>query len=207
MYLNRFSVQVEKGRETDNGYVELRHNTEYALRLRNDRNVAADAVVRIDGLEIGTWRIPAHQSILIERPANVDRKFTFYKLGSVEGNQAGLERNSDLGLISVDFIPAKQVVRAFAPQTFGNPCTKGGDLEDIGASYDTSSKGVGNTRSYSAGGTGLGDRSNQRFGQAQAIDRDYANQVTINLRLVAVDEPAIVSLRSAVSSPVPPSVY
>ena len=183
MYLNRFSVQVEKGRETDNGYVELRHNTEYALRLRNDRNVAADAVVRIDGLEIGTWRIPAHQSILIERPANVDRKFTFYKLGSVEGNQAGLERNSDL------------------------PCTKGGDLEDIGASYDTSSKGVGNTRSYSAGGTGLGDRSNQRFGQAQAIDRDYANQVTINLRLVAVDEPAIVSLRSAVSSPVPPSVY
>ena len=74
-------------------------------------------------------------------------------------------------------------------QTFGNPYSKGA------------------TRSFSAGGTGLGDRSNQSFRQAQPIDRDYANQVTINLRLVCVDEPAIVSLRSAVSSPVPPAVY
>jgi hypothetical protein len=207
MYLNRFSLQVEKGRETDNGYVELRHNTEYALRLRNDRDVAADAVVRIDGLEVGTWRIPAHQNILIERPASIDRKLTFYKLGTSEANQAGLERNSDLGLVSVDFIPAKEVFRPFAPQEgiksvsrpFQNPYGETG-------TFGGGSKGV-TTKGFSAGGTGLGDRSNQQFGEAQPIDRDYSQQVTINLRLVAVNEPAIVSLRSAVSSPVPPSVY
>lgn len=202
MYLNRFSLVVEKGKEVDNGYVEMRHGTEYALRMRNDHDVQADAIVRVDGVEVGTWRIPAHQNIQIERPANVERKFTFYKLGSLEGDQAGLERNADLGLISVDFIPAVntspyQNLRGYyveegmkgVLQTFGNPYSKGA------------------TRSFSAGGTGLGDHSNQSFRQAQPIDRDYANQVTINLRLVCVDEPAIVSLRSAVSSPVPPAVY
>lgn len=205
MYLNQFSVVVEKGREVANGYIQMQHGTEYALRLRNDRHVEADAIVRIDGTEVGVWRIPANRNITIERPASIDRKFTFYKLGTSEADQAGLERNNDLGLISVDFIPAKQVVRAFAPQTFGNSYSKGGDLEDTGYSYGSGSKGI-NPRGFSAGGTGLGDRSNQSFGQAMPIDRDYANQVTINLRLVAVDEPAIVSLRSAVSSPVPPAV-
>ena len=189
MYLNRFSLQVEQGREVDNGYVEMRHGTEYALRLRNDRDADADAVVRIDGIEIGTWRIPAHQNILLERPANIDRKFTFYKFGSAEGVQAGLEPNANLGLISVDFIPAKEV-QAWAKS-----------WADEVSLY---SKGVGSSRS--AGGTGLGSWSSQSFGQAHPIDRDYAQQVTINLRLVAVDKPAIVSLRSAVSSPVPPPV-
>jgi hypothetical protein len=194
MYLNRFSLQVEQGREVDNGYVEMRHGTEYALRLRNDRDADADAVVRIDGIEIGTWRIPAHQNILLERPANIDRKFTFYKFGSAEGVQAGLEPNANLGLISVDFIPAKEVVayvKSWAARSWADEalsCSKGGDS------------------SRSAGGTGLGSWSSQSFGQAQPIDRDYAQQATINLRLVAVDKPAIVSLRSAVSSPVPPPV-
>ena len=197
MYLNQFSVVVEKGQEVANGYVQMRHGTEYALRFRNDRNVEADAIVKIDGIEVGTWRISANRNITIERPANIERKFTFYKLGTSEASQAGLERNSDLGLISVDFIPAKEVVRTLF---------KGREFLE----QETGSKGVtfgGNTRGFSAGGTGLGNHSDQQFGQAQAIDRDYANQVTINLRLVCVDEPAIVSLRSAVSSPVPPSVY
>lgn len=204
MYLNQFSVVVEKGREVANGYVQMQHGTEYALRLRNDRHVEADAIVRIDGTEVGVWRIPANRNITIERPASIERKFTFYKLGTSEADQAGLERNNDLGLISIDFIPAKEVLRGWA-QTFGNPYSKGGSLEDTGYSYESGSKGI-NPRGFSAGGTGLGDRSNQEFGQAMPIDRDYANQVTINLRLVAVDEPAIMPLRSAVSSPVPPAV-
>lgn len=202
MYLNRFSLVVNNGNEVDNGYVQMKHGSEYQLRLRNDHNVEADAIVRVDGVEVGVWRVPANRNITIERPANIERKFTFYKLGSSEGNQAGLERNSDLGLISVDFIPAKEVVHS----SFGNPYSKGMDIEDTGYSYKSGLKGV-STRGFSAGGTGLGDRSDQSFGQAMPIDRDYANQVTINLRLICADEPAIVSLRSAVSSPIPPSVY
>lgn len=193
MQLNKFSIGIQNGVETSQGYVRMRHNSEYQIRLGNDDNVVADAIVKIDGIEIGVWRIPANRNITIERPANVDRKFTFYKLGSSEGDQAGLERNNDLGLISVDFIPAKSIYQNLR-----------------GSHIESGSKGVtfgGNTRGFSAGGTGLGNHSDQQFGQAQSIDRDYANQVTINLRLVAVDEPAIVSLRSAVSSPVPPSVY
>lgn len=192
MYLNQFSLVVEKGQEVANGYVQMRHGTEYALRLRNDRNVEADAIVRIDGVEVGVWRIPANRNITIERPANVERKFTFYKLGSSEGSQAGLERNSDLGLISVDFIPAIDY-----PQE---------GIKGVSRSFNPYGE-TGTLRGFSAGGTGLGDHSNQSFGQAMPIDRDYANKVTINLRLVCVDEPAIVPLRSAVSSPVPPAVY
>jgi len=204
MKLDSFDLIVNKGREVASGYVEMRHNTEYSLSMRNDRNVDCDAVVTVDGEKVGTWRIYSHQSILIERPANIDRKFTFYKLGTSEGAQAGLERDENLGLISVDYIPAREVERGLVSYGGGS---KGVTREPDNFSLSSSRPGTkGATRGYNAGGTGLGDRSNQSFGQADSIDRDYSKQVTINLRLVCVDEPAIVSLRG-ISSPVPPSVY
>lgn len=204
MYLNRFSLVVSSGREVDHGYVQMKHGSEYVLRMRNDRDVDADAIVRIDGLEVGGWRIPSGQSISIERPVNIDRKFVFYKLGSAEGKQAGLSNDTNLGLISVDFIPAKQPI----------PMVAHPESSDLSSMPSIPSSGSGISpkapsaaRSVSPGGTGLGDYSQQKFGLAQPLDRDYSNQVTINLRLVAVDEPAIIPLwGTPVSNPIPPAI-
>ena len=206
MKLDTFDLIVNKGREVANGYVEMSHNTEYSLSMRNNRNVDCDAVVRVDGVEIGTWRISSHQSILIERPATVDRKFTFYRLGTSESYQAGLNRDDNLGLISVEFIPAKEVERGLVFYGEGSPSTYGskGVERTYGNPYNKSS--ACETKGYNAGGTGLGDHSDQSFGQADSIDRDYSKRVTINLRLCCVDKPTIVSLRG-ISNPVPPPIF
>ena len=198
MKLDTFDLIVNKGREVANGYVEMPHNTEYSILMRNNRNVDCDAVVRVDGVEVGTWRIYSHQSILIERPANIDRKFTFYRLGTSESYQAGLKRDNNLGLISVEFIPAKEVERGLV---FYGEGSKG-----VERTYGNPYSSACETKGYNAGGTGLGDHSDQSFGQAVSIDRDYSKQVTINLRLVCVDKPAIASLHG-ISNPVPPPIF
>ncbi len=60
MRVNSFSVMVPEGQERDSGHVELRHNTQYSLRLGNhDSNRHCDAQVSVDGKEIGNFRINA----------------------------------------------------------------------------------------------------------------------------------------------------
>lgn len=114
MYLNKFSVRVVGGNETSSGYVEMRHGKVYKLCLRNSRRVRCDAQVEIDGKDVGTWRIPSCSSITLERPADDDGEFTFYKVGTLEARQAALDVRSDnLGLIAVTFSPerARRVVK------------------------------------------------------------------------------------------------
>lgn len=62
MYLNQFSVVIPEGNETPGGYIEMQHGRQYAVRLRNERSVACDAYVEIDGKNVGTWRLQAGQN-------------------------------------------------------------------------------------------------------------------------------------------------
>src|SRR3990167_10124375 len=102
-YWNNFSVRIPEGRE-NGGYVEMEHGKQYSLVLRNDHGVPCDAKVDIDGKTVGTWRIYASGSIQLERPANDDGRFTFYRAGTPEAQQAQLPRGSnDLGLVRVTF--------------------------------------------------------------------------------------------------------
>jgi hypothetical protein len=89
---------------------------------------------------------------------------------------------------------------------------KGGDWQQ--ESFSSGSRGGAggqsvNLNTRNAGGTGLSGRSDQKFGRAGAIDRDYGRQVIINLRLVAKpsDEPRpLRAVNSTVSNLVPPPV-
>lgn len=167
MKLRNFSMKIEGGRERITGYVEMAHNTKYAVILSNKSPLDCDAVVEIDGKEVGVWRVYSGKNIRIERPVHDTGQFTFYKFDSSEGGKVGLVRNDKLGLISVLFKPEK--IRSM-------------DILDF---YDFDDE-----IPCSAGGTGLSGKSEQKFIEVQPLDYDKAAFVQIHVRLVCNnDEP------------------
>jgi hypothetical protein len=207
MYLNNFSVRIPEGKETSGGYVDMQHNTQYRLVLRNSRSIRCDARVEVDGKHVGTWRIPANQSITLERPVHDESKFTFYKLGTSEGNQAQLNgSNPSLGLVKVTFTPEVKrdvVYKENRIWVDGKEVFPGASGWSYTASLCAAPQAKGATRS--AGGTGLSGHSNQTFYDAEYLDLDYSQQTVIHLRLVCNDIDAPRPLTSF-STPVPPPV-
>jgi len=61
--LNNFKIEILNNSNTkmdvmniDGGnYVPLAHRTEYKIKLSNNRSTKSDAVVYVDGENIGTW--------------------------------------------------------------------------------------------------------------------------------------------------------
>jgi hypothetical protein len=193
-----FSVLIPEGKENEAGYVVMEHGTKYTVVLRNNNAVRADARLEIDGKHQGTWRLPARDSISLERPGHDTGHFTFYKAGSSQGSAIGLDKNDpELGLIKVTFTPEKE------PQFYPDVV----EYESYGsASGSRSVERSAKSRGFSAGGTGLSGSSNQSFGQAKEMDLDLSSQVVIHLRLVAqkaTDEPRPLT---SYSTPVPPPV-
>jgi hypothetical protein len=160
-----FRVFVPQGNHLPSGHVELKHQAQYSISLTNDAREQCDAHVEIDGKHVGTWRIPQCASVDIERPADDNGRFTFYRLDSSDGRRSGLRKDDDLGLITVTFFPElKQRQSSF-------------DQEPIKIMY-----------SRRQGGTGLSGVSSQRFCTAEYIEHDHAKKEIIHLRLIASDE-------------------
>lgn len=190
------------------GYVEIPHNTPYALILANKRTVRADAHIEIDGKEIGTWRLNAGDTFRLERPANDTGRFTFYKVGTAEAQAAQLsESDPRLGLVKVTFTPERTprplradvniVLRGQTYPTYSSPTFT--STNDAPVSMTTKSM------FQSAGGTGSSGESAQQFISVAALDYDYSQQTVIHLRLVARNGQEPRPLTSF-STPVPPPV-
>ena len=178
MNLHHFAVSIPEGKETSDGYVCLRHGTQYTIELKNDDDRwRCDAEVFIDGQRIGLWRIDPKKLLRLERPAHDTGRFTFYQTGTTEAATAEISSGTTTGLISVIF----------------KPQARGGRLD------------VAPIRLRRPGGTGLSGESKQRFVNVERITYEDAKEfITINLRLVAaVTEPRPLFPRS---TPVPPSV-
>ncbi len=231
MYLNQFSVRVEGGIEVAGGYVELTHGKNYSLRLRNDHGVQCDAEVEIDGKVIGIFRLLAHSSMRLERTPDDDGKFTFYELGSREGEQVGLDSaNPDLGLVKVTFTPEKKRIPSNPiPRMREGSYFKGDSWEgavsigaanrvnaslDNGHSFQAFSARASNYsdlpagQEISEGGTGLSGHSGQTFINVGTIEHDLSQQTVISLRLVGIQRQGKEEPRPLVShaNPVPPRV-
>lgn len=180
MKLNDFEVVIPEGDETEEGYICLKHGTQYSIKLRNQsERLRCNAMVKIDGRSVGTWRVDRREAITIERPVHDSGRFTFYQEGTPEAAKANLRLTDELGLISVLFRPEKR---------------KDGP----------SIQYMAGPRSYAAGGTGLSGKSTQQFDEAEEIEIDDEKAVTIHLRLVAIqNEPRPLF---ALETPVPPAV-
>lgn len=163
---------------TSEGFAVMSHNETYKIKLGNNNFSRCDAVVTIDGSQVGTWRLQPKSSITIERPADIDKNFTFFKVGTSEGNSAGLKLNDrDNGLVQVEFIPETIYKHSdFVLESATMNC-KTADLNNI--------MPQASCRSYGQGGTGLQGKSDQQFGTARKIDRDYNRSTTISVRLVS----------------------
>jgi hypothetical protein len=213
--------------EDENGYVSMEHGDVYAIELTNNTHENNDVTIEIDGKEIGTWRIGANITGIIERSTNDRGQFTFYELGSTEAIQTdlGSVTKEDLGLIKVTFIPEKPnhmdigiPVVDFYSGSKGIGGMKGGggrggSTENL--SYQSNRYGSGQSVDSSrgmtrgAGGTGLSGRSSQEFGHAQPMELDHDHTIVINLRLVAKPKNEPRPLRAVsrtISNDVPPPV-
>lgn len=105
MFMNGFSVRIPQGSE-QNGYVLLKHETVYTIKLRNTRDVQCDAQVEIDGHLMGQWRVGPKEGVELEHPVNDDGRFTFYRIDSEEGHSSQfVHSDPNLGLIRVIFTP------------------------------------------------------------------------------------------------------
>ena len=109
--LNGFSVNilgnVNSFKKDDHNYYALPHMSEYKIKLTNNRPTKCDAQVFIDGESIGIWRINSFDNIILERPANTNRRFIFIKEGSNIAQNAGIYYNQNNGLIKVIFTPER----------------------------------------------------------------------------------------------------
>lgn len=196
MYLNNFSLRIREGKELENGYVELIHNTQYRIVLENGKSVRCDVYLEIDGKHVGTWRLYPYQSITLERPAHDDGCFTFYQIGTTEASLAGLVKgDSKLGLIKAVFTP--ELITQSAE------CTSGDFSEFDGLKQAARSRAAA---SHAPGGTGLSGKSEQHFITVGAMELDMSHRTEINLRLVAIktsDQPRPLT---SFSTPVPPPI-
>ncbi len=106
---------VTTNKKNDSYYVEMpEDNIQYRIRLKNSGAPKCDAVVTIDGKNMGKFRINSYSHMVLERPADVERRFTFFVGGSDGSKQGGYqpkERNN--GLIEVVFKPEKQLIHVY----------------------------------------------------------------------------------------------
>jgi len=204
MRVGNFSVQVPEGKERESGHVLLDHNTQYVLRLGNhcyDRR--CDAVVTIDGKDIGGYRINPGSSIVLERSSHDTGRFTFFRSDSAEAGQAGAGgvATQDRGLVRVVFKPERRRDReektsGVVPSSLNMLRARGMDFpKSSGVSGQNASEGV----------TGLTGRSDQQFYEVPNLDYDPLEETVINIRLVAGQ--GVRELKPvAKSNPVPESV-
>jgi len=90
----------------DKSYVEMKDNTQYIISLTNSHAQKCHAKVTIDGNHVGTWVLQPWETARIERPVDIPKKFTFFKVNSVNGLNAGLcPKDANNGLITVEFVP------------------------------------------------------------------------------------------------------
>lgn len=218
MYLNLYSVRIPEGEELPGGYVELEHMDNYTIVLRNSRLTRCDAQVYIDGKHVGTWRIPAHSNIRLERPAHDTGKFTFIASNTKEYTAAQLDKisRSDLGLIKVVFTPEVMPTEKDNP-VYRTYTDSTGTVWTYSQYYITSNEAFTPdptstswvTTNYSdtrSGGTGLTGHSNQNFSEADSIHLDLSNQTVIHLRLVKRKDGTTVRPLTQFSTPIPPPV-
>ena len=66
-----FELCIVGGHERlDRPEVEMRHGQVYQLALTNYGTRRSDATVRIDGKAVGSWRVPAGKSVVLEHPVD-----------------------------------------------------------------------------------------------------------------------------------------
>jgi hypothetical protein len=190
MIVNNFSLDIladqyiEKINKNNYTYFAIPDKSEYKIKMGNNGNTRADAFVYVDGEYIGTWRINTYSTIIIERPANINKKFVLLKEGSSYASKYGIVTGDTMnGLIKVVFKPEKNTM------LFTNSWDRSTDriyLKNCNTSANDNNQTM--AYNYSSGGTVLGNTSSQIFDNTSPLTNiDTNNITTIYTRLVVKD--------------------
>jgi hypothetical protein len=215
--LNGYSLEIlahgeimEKIIYKNANYYALENDTEYKIRLTNNKNVRTDAHIWIDDQKVGVWRINPYSRITIERPANLNRKFTLVKEISYRAKEAGIELGLQTnGLVKVEFKPEKYSSYVpevadyndyYSKQTYDptgvhylckaytDTVTPADKIHRFCAMNDSSyDRYISNTL-LSPGATVLGSQSNQTFKRTESIENIDTSNITIIYARLVVDE-------------------
>ena len=200
--INYNRKEVEGFTKSGHKYYYVPHKSEYKVRMHNTTANRVNAILTIDGEYMGKWRINSHSDIVVERSAHNQRKFTFVRETGWEANMGGIvSGNSVNGLVEVKFVPEKKYIYQDSTYSLNNSVPvmykdRGGVHIGHMGSRATTRSAHSKTNSFdsyvpnsnfSAGGTVFGDKSNQRFNDADYMDEDNKKAVTKRVRLV-VDE-------------------
>lgn len=192
MRLGKFEANIVGRHERANGYVVLKHEEHYTIELRNHyRNRRANATIKVDGKDIGTWRLPVNGTVTIERPANEQRLLTFFLDGTDESRQAGISGgDSKNGHIAITFVAEKPrpsrlraVANAVSEVREMSFSTNSAEEAFTARSAPTGAF-ASSTSSFVSGATGLSGHSSQQFYTANHIAQDVSTTTVIHLRLV-----------------------
>lgn len=194
VYDNGFSIEiipvngsVNEFNRTGAKYVGLNNNSEYKIKLINQRDTICDVDVDLEGRHIGRWRINAHDDIVIERPAKINQKFTFFSETNRHAIEAGVNIGGEQnGLLKATFYPKKPYREepVMIPESVSYQSARSANV--------TSSIRRSSPRGFKSGVTLLGDYSDQQFDttrRLRADEIDWSNKTTIYLRLVVRDAP------------------
>lgn len=185
---NGYSLSIVGGHIDPKGYVGMSNGQNYKVRLTNHHAEKCQATLKIDGLPMGNFLINPYDSITLERPAQVSKKFAFYLSNTREGKIGGIKQGDYFnGLVETTFIPEKPNHRR---------CTNY-DQEDDGylgvnesmSFCATNSSGKKKSRrqlGYSEGGTVLRDRSSQQYHDVSPLNLDFTREVSLSVRLVGM---------------------
>ena len=189
-------------------YYGMPHGAKYRVRMENNGGNRVNATLKIDGEEMGRWRIEPWSSIYVSRPEHSERGFVFVKEGSWEGEMGGVVKGNFVnGLVEVVFVPEKVVGDYDGVGSRGRGRGRGRSNQYF--AYSNKGNGTFGAQSrmddaMSSGATVLGEKSGQIFGIADDIDEDLSRSVVKRIRMVVENLP-YVSIKSY-NDPVPPRV-
>ncbi len=133
---------VTTNKKDESYYVEMpKDEVQYKIRLKNNGSVKCDAVITIDGKNMGTFRINSYSEMLLERPSDVERRFTFFVGGSEGSKQGGYKpKDKNNGLVEVRFKPEKKpepvICRGYTPTSRNLYDSCNGDDEECDGEED-----------------------------------------------------------------------
>ncbi len=193
---NQFSIQIQTKRglaplASGGPYFQLADGDEYQIMLRNEsaNHANCDAEVYLDGEYAGLYRIDAGDTLTLERPTGINKKFAFKSVINFQGPRASAVPSASApssapqnGKITVKFKPE-----------MGKAHKQASRMVEAGTNVKLDLNLKGNTgfqpdldrERYSAGSTVFGSESKQSFNTMEGIaNYDPKRETTLETHLV-----------------------
>ncbi|XP_035218047.1 uncharacterized protein LOC118191355 isoform X2 [Stegodyphus dumicola] len=194
---NGFCLGVEPGNfyKSSTGpffYVAMPHRSGYEILVTNNKQVACDVDIFVDGKPVAALRLSAGDSRAIDGPTYAEFAFKLFRSKDAPPGLGVVEGNIENGVLKAVFTPQK--VRTSKERAFSEPLS---ELNTAERSFDISEVVEGATLLQ-------GPKKKRLYVPAPPMEVDISKQVTLILRLVASTKKEVEASNEKVSCLQPP---